>query len=224
MDKKIFISYCHKNAEAVRNIAEKIQKHYKIWIDINDLESGVDLKKQLADGLKSSDLFLCFISSSYCESTSCIQEFSFAESLHKSIFPVMLEKEASNGIDLSIANLNRFNAYKSPNTFEPWTQNSDALYEKLLAEIIKHFQPNKIKVNNLFIDCLRRDLRNLYSNNSYCIVPNLIYVIEFAKRLILYHVLLNNNQFFFFLKESTNSVSSKKQNFKSSDIFDGKLQ
>ena len=49
------------------------------------------------------------------------------------MLPIMLEREATNGIELTIANMTTFYAFKTPNVFDPW---SDALYQKLVNNIL----------------------------------------------------------------------------------------
>ena len=142
MDKKIFISYSKEDANVVHKIAEKLKETLSIWIDVFDLQSGIDLKKQVVNAIKNSSLMLCFISGSYCASDSCYKEFTFAENLNKLMLPVMLEKEASDEIEFSIATISKFNAFITPNTFHPWTQESDALCEKLKNHVINLIQSN----------------------------------------------------------------------------------
>ena len=50
------------------------------------------------------------------------------------MLPVMLEREATNGIELTISKLNKFYAFKEKDVFNPW---SEDLFQKLLRFISK---------------------------------------------------------------------------------------
>jgi hypothetical protein len=128
----IFISYSHDNKEIVHKIADKLKENFSVWIDRDKLKGGDDLKKEIAGGIRNSSLFICFISEQYCESGPCRREFGLADNLKIKILPVMLHREAKNGVELDIAVLNTFYAFKPPNVFEPW---SEDLYQKLLKNI-----------------------------------------------------------------------------------------
>ena len=133
MSKILFLSYSHANSKIVHEIADKLKETYKIWIDSDVLKAGIRLDKEIANGIRESSLFICFISNEYCASDACNEEFALAKSLKKSILPVMLVREATNGIELTIAKLKTFYAFKAPNVFDPWSQD---LYIKLLNSIL----------------------------------------------------------------------------------------
>jgi hypothetical protein len=60
-------------------------------------------------------------------------EFMLAYKLKLKILPLMLQREAKNGIELIIAPLNTFYAFKEPNVFEPWAED---LYQRLENNIL----------------------------------------------------------------------------------------
>jgi hypothetical protein len=54
----------------------------------------------------------------------------------------MLQREAKKGIELIIGTLNTFYAFKTPDIFEPW---SEDLYQRLRKNILDLTQEVKIK-------------------------------------------------------------------------------
>ena len=132
-NQNIFLSYSRSNKNIVWKIADRLRDIYPIWIDRDRLTGGVRLDKAIADGVRSSILIICFISKAYCESDACNEEFALAKELKKKMLPVMLEREATNGIELTISKLNKFYAFKEKDVFNPW---SEGLYQKLLNNIL----------------------------------------------------------------------------------------
>ncbi len=128
----IFISYAHANKEIVHKIADKLKANFNVWIDIDNLKGGDNIDKEKANGIRNSSLFICFISEQYCESNACNMELRLADNLKKKILPVMLQREAKNGVELNIAKLITFYACKPPYVFDPW---SEDLYQRLMQII-----------------------------------------------------------------------------------------
>jgi hypothetical protein len=137
----IFISYSHAHKVIVHKIADKLKAKFTVWIDTDNLKGGVILDQEIEDGIKNTSLFVCFISEKYCESDRCMDEFALANNLGKKILPVMLKREAKNGVELRIAKLNKFYAFKPPNVFEPW---SEDLYQRLEENIFDFTREVKI--------------------------------------------------------------------------------
>jgi hypothetical protein len=131
--KNIFISYAHADKVIVLKIFDKLKENFTVWIDEVNLIGGDDLYEKIAGGLRNSSLFICFISEQYCVSNNCKREIALADNLKKKILPVMLQREAKNGIELYIATLNTFYAFKKPNVFDPW---SEDLYQRLEENIL----------------------------------------------------------------------------------------
>jgi hypothetical protein len=77
----IFISYAHANKEIVHKIADKLKANFNVWIDIDNLKGGDNIDKEIANGIRNSSLFICFISEQYCESNACNMEFGLAKRL-----------------------------------------------------------------------------------------------------------------------------------------------
>ena len=103
--KNLFVSYCHRNKLIVHRIADELQNlNYKLWID-RDLHAGNKLYTEIEKGMQESNLVICFISKSYCESEDCVKELSFAHEKRKNILPIMLEREVSNGVGFLLSNI-----------------------------------------------------------------------------------------------------------------------
>ena len=61
------------------------------------------------------------------------------------MLPIMLVRKGSNGIDLQIATLTTFYAFKPPEVFEPW---SEGLFQKLLNNILDLTQDGEGSASN----------------------------------------------------------------------------
>ena len=129
----IFISYSNADKKLVYKIADRIKEKHSVWIDRDYLKAGAKIDKEKANGVRNSSLFIFFVSKDYCNSNTCDEEFSLAKKLKKKMLAIMLEKEATNGFELTIVKLKRFDAFKPPNVFSPW---SEDLYSKLLDNIL----------------------------------------------------------------------------------------
>ena len=135
----LFISY---NQRTSRELVGKIvnllleKEKFKIWIDYGEMRPGDELYKKMEEGLRQSKMVLCFINKEYCKSENCRFELSFTiENKLKRIFVILepdLNKQNLYGVGVLIAGSLRFNAYKPPNTFEPW---SEDLYNKLVYSV-----------------------------------------------------------------------------------------
>jgi hypothetical protein len=160
--KKIFISYSHKNLY-IRDIASKLKEKFQVWIDIDYLKGPENQDAIIESGILSSDLFVSFVSTDYCLSSSCIDEFDLAKRTFNKeykpmILPVMIEDiekmENARGMRMRVASFNRFYAYKQPKTFNPWNEHSkncnqnctlrhsDELYNALVNKISEFFPVN----------------------------------------------------------------------------------
>ena len=134
-DTIIFISYCHKDAKVVHEVADRLQKRCKIWLHVKKTRVGDRLFSLIEKGIRGSLLFVCFISKDYCESEACTDELSFAKSLKKTVLPIMLENEAINGVGLLIAQYLKLYAYKQSKTFNPWSEERFTKLSKDIDEI-----------------------------------------------------------------------------------------
>jgi hypothetical protein len=151
--KNLFVSYCHRNKLIVHRIADELQNlNYKLWID-RDLHAGNKLYTEIEKGMQESNLVICFISKSYCESEDCVKELSFAHEKRKNILPIMLEREVSNGVGFLLSNILKFYAFKQPDTFEPWSKDhfnrlSQTVFDLLSKICIKCSKSVSATTNN----------------------------------------------------------------------------
>jgi len=143
---KIFISYCHANKDIVRKVADRLKQVHNVWIDTDHLKAGVDQDQEISVGIKNSALSIPFISDNYCNSDACKAELAVAKKKKKAMLPIMLVRDASNGVDVKIATLTTFYAFKPPETFDPW---SEDLFKKLLNNILDLTQDGVALASNL---------------------------------------------------------------------------
>ena len=129
----IFISYSHANKDIVRKVSDRLKQYHDVWIDTDHLIGGKVQSKEISVGIKTSALFILFISDNYCNSDACKAELAVATIYKKAMLPIMLVRDASNGVDVKIATLTTFYAFKPPEVFDPW---SEDLFEKLLNKIL----------------------------------------------------------------------------------------
>jgi hypothetical protein len=135
----IFVSYNQKsNKEIVNKVVSKLENEekFKVWIDHRSMNAGTELYKKMEDGLRQSEIVLCFINKEYCESENCRFELSFTiENKIKRIFIILepnINKQNLHGVGILISGSLRLNAYKAPNLFNPW---SEDLFKKLVFSV-----------------------------------------------------------------------------------------
>ncbi len=91
-DKYIFVSYHHDDSEKVHEIITAFYyEGYRLWHD-GGIPAGESFLIQLAEKVKGSSAFFCFLSPAYVESPLCMRELNFALTVHLNVIPVMLEK------------------------------------------------------------------------------------------------------------------------------------
>jgi hypothetical protein len=163
----IFLSYSHTNRKIVWKIATRLKVIYPIWIDKYNLKAGDDQDKEISNGINNATLFIPFISDNYCDSEACREEFSLAKKRKKLMLPIMLQRDSSNGIDLTLAKLTTFYAFKTPNVFDPWCED---LFQQLLNNIIDLIQENCApkRLKDIFEgDLLRIKLKLFYNLSNH---------------------------------------------------------
>jgi len=66
--KKIFISYCHKDKEIVRNAVDLMQKEgLYVWIDHQEIDAGDSILERVLSGFRESDFAIIFVSNKTLE-------------------------------------------------------------------------------------------------------------------------------------------------------------
>lgn len=96
----VFLSYnwlIKKQVEMLDN--ELMSMGLKTWRDDSDLfMSNVPLSAQLSTAIDESKIFVCFITTGYCKSKFCNQEFEFANRSNKCMIVLMIENLKPNTI------------------------------------------------------------------------------------------------------------------------------
>lgn len=88
----IFLSYCHKDAERVYPIMEKMAHDgYRIWYDDGN-HPGDDWLENIAQHLNDCSVCLAMISENSAASHNCRNELSFAVECQKTLLAVLLEE------------------------------------------------------------------------------------------------------------------------------------
>ena len=92
--KDVFFSYNWSIKEKVKELNDNLEKkNITVWRDEINLETNdKPLTSQLADAIKNSKIFICFITNNYCKSFNCNLEFEYANSLAKPMIVLMIER------------------------------------------------------------------------------------------------------------------------------------
>lgn len=100
----IFISYAHKNSDAVLPILHSLQEDkIKVWFD-EGIEVGSEWPATLQQKISECALFMPFITKDFVESKNCKKEVYLANSLNLKILPIYLENcELKDGLALQLA-------------------------------------------------------------------------------------------------------------------------
>ena len=109
----IFVSYAHKDSEAVYRTIEKLTSlGYRIWYD-EGIKPGVEWPENIAIHLDQCSLFMMFISPNSMDSANCRREINFALSRSKKFLCIVLEKtEIPLGMELQLASQQSIFRYK----------------------------------------------------------------------------------------------------------------
>jgi hypothetical protein len=95
----VFISYNWKLKKEVKQLESKLKTlGWRVWRDERKLQSNHSpLTSLTALSLRRSAVFLCCITSKYCESNHCSLEIEFASALKKPMVALMNEKINAGG-------------------------------------------------------------------------------------------------------------------------------
>ena len=102
----IFVSYAHKDAEAVLPVIEALQKQgFRIWFD-QGIEAGTEWPEFIAEHLDTADKVIVFMSNAAAESKNCRREINYAIDINKEPLVVYLEEvKLSSGLKLQLNTL-----------------------------------------------------------------------------------------------------------------------
>ena len=100
----IFISYAHKNSEAVFPILEKLDAAgYRVWYD-DGIAPGSEWPEYIAEHLNNCSVVIAFVSPESIASPNCRREVTYALAKQKPFLGVMLEKtQMSPGMELQLS-------------------------------------------------------------------------------------------------------------------------
>lgn len=94
---KVFISHASRDKIVALRLAEVLRaNNIDSWIDVKDLAAGDDWLKAIKRAIRSSDVFIALLSSSYISSRIAMQELSFAmerqlSEVSNRVIPVLIE-------------------------------------------------------------------------------------------------------------------------------------
>lgn len=130
-EKYIFVSYCHKDNEAVMNLLRLLENAgYRFWYD-EGIDPGSDWPEVIAEHLDKCDSCIAVITPNALESHNCRREINFALRRKKPLISVFLEPaELSLGMEMQLFSSQVMFKYEYPS--------EEAFMEKLKsAECLK---------------------------------------------------------------------------------------
>ena len=90
-DPYIFVSYSHRDGEAVQKIIARMQRDgYRIWFDLG-IDPGTEWDQYIAQKVVDCGYMIAFVSNNYIASSNCKDELNFARDLEKDRLIVYLE-------------------------------------------------------------------------------------------------------------------------------------
>lgn len=87
---QIFISYSSKDRQFTLKLADNLEKFFKVWIDREGLEGGLEWERAIEEALKTCSIFLVVVSPNSNESDWVARETILAEKLNKYRIPVLI--------------------------------------------------------------------------------------------------------------------------------------
>ena len=108
----IFVSYSHKDSDIVmRMINQMVNDGYRVWYD-EGIRPGSEWNEFIADKIKSSGLFLAFVSENYLESGNCKDELNYARDNIDNILLVYLSNiHLPSGMEMRLSRTQAIPAY-----------------------------------------------------------------------------------------------------------------
>jgi hypothetical protein len=139
----IFISYEHSNQQDILRFSDylRVKHKFKVFFDMDDVNSGEPLGKTLLTALDNSKVFVCFITKRYANSRNCQDEFNWAFiKRQQPTIIVMLERIGDfselGEIGFRIFRQIRINLFKDVDVFQTF---SGPEFDKLIRSIYKYF-------------------------------------------------------------------------------------
>lgn len=89
----VFISYSRKNKDFMSRLHEALtQAEREVWVDWEDIPSGVDFLSEIYDGIEKAHTFVFIVSQHSLTSEICNYEVRHATEHNKRIVPIILEE------------------------------------------------------------------------------------------------------------------------------------
>ena len=90
-DKYIFISYSHRDTDAVMPFIAELQKKYNVWFD-EGIGFGKEWEDEIAERLLGCELFIFMVSENSLASSNCKDEIHLAREKGKKFINAMIQK------------------------------------------------------------------------------------------------------------------------------------
>lgn len=128
----VFVSYAHKNAEAVFSHITRLHNvGFRIWYD-EGMDPGMDWSDEIADALANAEVFLVFLSEAAIASNNVRKEIIFAIDQKKYMVCVHIEDtELPPGMKMQLGNIQALLENRFPNR------------EKFYGRLFKALLPEK---------------------------------------------------------------------------------
>ena len=99
MNREIFVSYSRNDKAVVLPLIKRINQELGIqcWIDLKDIESGVEFEEVIMHGIEDCEIVLFMLSDSSLDSPWTKREVYYAENRHKRIVPVLIDGDNLRG-------------------------------------------------------------------------------------------------------------------------------
>lgn len=149
MEKRVFISYAHADAEACKTVCEAFAKfNIPIWIDEERLskDATADFDKEIEKAINDCSCFICLFTSNIKNSKYCGDEFKYAlklkeadETKERHFFILQIEKgldpshDFPPGCNIHSTGANILYAYDSDRLFSAISGINDILNKKIIA-------------------------------------------------------------------------------------------
>lgn len=140
----IFVSYSHKDGEAVQEILEKLHiAGFRIWYD-DGIEWGTEWPESIAAHLRNCSVCMPFHSKTSSTSPNCRQEIRYALKQGKTILSVYLEEvELTDGMDMQLS------SYQSTFPYQYENQEKHLFYSRLInTEMIQNCREDILPIDD----------------------------------------------------------------------------
>lgn len=176
----VFISYGHFDAdwEIVKAIVDYLdQKHYTVWIDKKDIESGNDWRRKIEEGIQNSNPILGLLSEySTRDRSVCLDELAISVCCpEKRLITILLDPEKKISIPSSISRVQwldmsdwREHKKETDEEFRRWFESKMEIVEDIIEnENLYEFQGEINFLKQILIsDCSDSKYRE-YLNKTY---------------------------------------------------------